>query len=175
MWIDNARLILPAEVLERGALRIEDGKIADIREHAPAKAFNARGMTLLPGLVDLHGDMIERELEPRPGTRFDHDLALFELDKRLASCGVTTAYASISFADGVGLRSDARAAELISELCAHRSQLLIDHRVHARYEVSNVASLPQLLNMIEGGQIDLVSLMDHTPSQGQYRDMETYV
>lgn len=96
MWIDNARLILPAEVLERGALRIEDGKIADIREHAPAKAFNARGMTLLPGLVDLHGDMIERELEPRPGTRFDHDLALFELDKRLASCGVTTAYAFIS-------------------------------------------------------------------------------
>lgn len=175
MWIENARLILPDRVLERGALKIEGDKIADIQESAPAHALDARGMTLLPGLVDMHGDMIERELEPRPGTRFDHDLAMIELDKRLASCGVTTAFASISFADGLGLRSDGRATEIIEELVTNRPHLLVDHRIHARYEVSNTACQPKLIEMVAGGLIDLISLMDHTPGQGQYRDMETYV
>ena len=176
MWIENARLILPGEVLACGALHITDGLIADIREGgAPRPALDARGMTLLPGLVDMHGDMIERELEPRPGTRFESALALIELDKRLAACGVTTAYASLSFADGLGLRSDARAQKIISALRDARPHLLIDHRVHARYEVSNTEGQPQVLEMLRTGTLDLISLMDHTPGQGQYRDMEAYV
>ena len=176
MWIENARIILPGEVLACGALHIEDGLIADICQGgAPRPALDARGMTLLPGLIDMHGDMIERELEPRPGTRFDPALALIELDKRLAACGVTTAYASLSFADGLGLRSDSRAQEIISALLDARPHLLVDHRVHARYEVSNTEGQPQVLDMLRTGALDLISLMDHTPGQGQYRDMEAYV
>ncbi|MFB9991588.1 alpha-D-ribose 1-methylphosphonate 5-triphosphate diphosphatase [Deinococcus oregonensis] len=175
-WIENARLILPDQVIACGALRMEDGMITDLREGgAPGPALDAQGMTLLPGLVDLHGDMIERELEPRPGTRFDHDLAWMELDKRLATSGVTTAFASVSFADGLGLRTDSRALEIIQELQVHRPHLLIDHRLHARYEVSNTACQPHLLELLQQRQIDLLSLMDHTPGQGQYRDLETYV
>ncbi|WP_409013488.1 hypothetical protein, partial [Deinococcus sp.] len=175
-WIENARVILPDAVLEGGAVLLEDGVIADLRDGgAPAPALDARGMTLLPGLVDLHGDMIERELEPRPGTRFDHDLALIELDKRLAASGVTTAFASLSFADGLGLRSDTRAEGIIRDLALHRSSLLVDHRVHARYEVSNTDAMLPLLALLDEGLVDLVSLMDHTPGQGQFRDMETYV
>ncbi|PNY82944.1 alpha-D-ribose 1-methylphosphonate 5-triphosphate diphosphatase [Deinococcus koreensis] len=175
-WIENARLILPHEVVEAGAVRLEDGVISDLREGgAPVPALDARGMTLLPGLIDLHGDMIERELEPRPGTRFDHDLALIELDKRLAASGVTTAFASLSFADGLGLRSDTRAEGLIRDLVGYRPHLLVDHRVHARYEVSNTDALVPLLALLDEGLVDLVSLMDHTPGQGQFRDMETYV
>lgn len=176
MWIENARLILPGEVVECGAVKLEDGHITDIREGgAPAPALDARRMTLLPGLIDMHGDMIERELEPRPGTRFDHELALIELGKRLAACGVTTAYASLSFADGLGLRSDERALEMIQALRASRPHLLVDHRVHARYEVSNTEGQPRLLELLQQGAIDLISLMDHTPGRGQYRDMESYV
>jgi len=176
MWLENARMILPDRVLECGALHIADGVITEIREGgAPTQALDAQGMTLFPGLVDLHGDMIERELEPRPGTRFDHDLALLELDKRLASSGVTTAFASMSFADGLGLRSDSRALEIIQTLVDRRKVLLVDHRIHARYEVSNVDAQPQILALMEQGHLDLISLMDHTPGQGQYRDMETYV
>lgn len=176
MWIDNARLVLPGEVIERGALRVEGGLIAEVRRAGVAgPALDARGMTLLPGLVDLHGDMIERELEPRPGTRFDPALALIELDKRLAASGVTTAFASLSFADGLGLRSESRALEIIAAILEHRAHLHVDHRVHARYEVSNVGSQPQLLALLRAGTVDLLSLMDHTPGQGQYRDLETYV
>lgn len=177
-WIYNARVVLPGEVLERGAVRLENGQIAEIRaSFAPlaGAGLNAQGMTLLPGLVDMHGDMIEKELEPRPGTRFDHDLAIIELDKRLAAYGVTTAFASLSFADGLGLRSDDRAEGIIRDLVARRPQLNVDHRVHARYEVSNTDSLRPLLTLIGEGMIDLISFMDHTPGQGQFRDMEGYV
>lgn len=175
-WITNARLILPDQVIEQGAIQIKDGLIADIREgDAPTAALDAQGMTLIPGLVDMHGDMIERELEPRPGTCFDHDLAIIELDKRLASSGVTTAFSALSFADGLGLRNDDRAAGLIRDLTAMRSHLLVDHRIHARYEISNVEAYPVVLELLNEGLLDLISLMDHTPGQGQFRDMEFYV
>lgn len=178
MWIVNARLVLPGRVVPRGALRMEQGLIAEIREDTPPPCpgdLDARGLTLIPGLIDLHGDMIERELEPRPGTRFETELALLELDKRLAGCGVTTAYASLSFADGLGLRSDSRALEIIQELLALRGSLKVDHLIHARYEVSNTDAQPQLRELLQQGSIAMLSLMDHTPGQGQYRDMETYV
>lgn len=175
-WITGARLVLPERVIEDGALLIRDGLIAEIREGpAPEAALHAGGLTLLPGLVDMHGDMIEKELEPRPGTRFDHDLAILELDKRLAASGVTTAFASLSFADGLGLRSDTRAVGLIRDIVALRPHLLVDHRIHARYEISNTDACPAVLELVHEGMIDLISLMDHTPGQGQFRDMEVYV
>ena len=182
MWIVNARLVLPERVIERGALRVEHGLIAEIRDdvmngapYGESLDVNARGLTVIPGLIDLHGDMIERELEPRPGTRFETELALLELDKRLAGCGVTTAYASLSFADGLGLRSDSRALEIIHELLALRASLKVDHQIHARYEVSNTDAQPEILKLIRDGSVAMLSLMDHTPGQGQYRDLETYV
>ncbi|WP_293910703.1 alpha-D-ribose 1-methylphosphonate 5-triphosphate diphosphatase [Deinococcus sp.] len=178
MWIINARLVLAERVIERGALRTEGGLIAEIREGdepTGASVLDARGLTLIPGLIDVHGDMIERELEPRPGTRFGTDLAVLELDKRLSGCGVTTAYASLSFADGLGLRSESRALEIIAELTAMRPALMVDHRIHARYEVSNTDSQPPLRELLVQGAVSMLSLMDHTPGQGQYRDMETYV
>lgn len=175
-WIENVRLVLPDQVIEQGAIQMEDGVIADLREGgAPASALDAKGMTLIPGLVDVHGDMIERELEPRPGTRFDHDLAIIELDKRLASSGVTTAFSALSFSDGLGLRNDQQAASLIRDLAKMRSHLLVDHRIHARYEISNTDAYEVVLGLVNDHLLDLISLMDHTPGQGQFRDMEIYV
>jgi alpha-D-ribose 1-methylphosphonate 5-triphosphate diphosphatase len=55
------------------------------------------GLILLPGFVDMHGDMIEREVEPRPNVRMPMELGLRDLDRRLAVSGVTTAYAAVSF------------------------------------------------------------------------------
>src|SRR5688572_29349112 len=99
MWLSNLRLVLPDGIVENGSLRIEDGYIAEIREGAVAGAkLSTPGLTLLPGLVDLHGDMLEREISPRPKASLPIDLALHELDKRLVATGITTAYAAISFA-----------------------------------------------------------------------------
>lgn len=101
MWLSDFRLVLPDRVIERGALRIEDGRIAEIRE-APVPGADrvGRGLLLMPGFIDMHGDMIEREVEPRPGVRMPLALGLRDLDRRLKVAGVTTAYAAVSFQPG---------------------------------------------------------------------------
>jgi len=181
VWLSDLKLILPDRVLNRGSIRIEGERIAEVIEGpapAGAAAFDLRGMTALPGVIDMHGDMIEREIEPRPGVHLPFDMALIELDKRLAANGVTTAYAAISFAelwDKRELRREERAREIVTAIYQHRDALLTDMRVHARFEVTNRRAPPVLLELIATEQVDLVSVNDHTPGQGQYRDLEKYV
>ena len=180
MWLTNLKLVLPDRLMARGSIRLEAGLIAEIIEGNPVRAgsnrmLDARGLTAIPGIVDIHGDMLERELEPRPGTMFPAKLAVFELDKRLAACGVTTAFAAVALADGPGLRSEARAKNLIETIHDLRSQLNVELLVHARFEVSTAIAAPFLRDLLERDLVQMVSLMDHTPGQGQFRDLETYV
>ena len=183
MWLRDTQIVLPERVLERGSLRIEGHQITAIVEGSPQVAVNeavidARGLITLPGIVDLHGDMIEHEIEPRPGARFPLDMAIYELDKRMAACGVTTAYAAISFwgeETDEALRSGAHAHALATAINRLRDSLLVDLFVHARYEVPTPSVAPALFALLEARHIHLLSLMDHTPGQGQYRDLERFV
>jgi alpha-D-ribose 1-methylphosphonate 5-triphosphate diphosphatase len=177
MWLTDLCLVLPEGIVERGALFLEDGKIAEIVEgNAPEPGIALPGMMALPGLIDLHGDMLERDIEPRPGARFPIDLALYELDKRLAATGITTAFAAVSFAwTKDDLRSQEKAQEIIEIINARQAELLVDMRVHARFEITNPNTAPILERLLDAGLVDLVSLMDHTPGQGQYKNIKKYV
>jgi alpha-D-ribose 1-methylphosphonate 5-triphosphate diphosphatase len=180
MLITNLRMVLPDALVERGWLQVEGGKIAALGEgdRAAPRAVNGAGLTAIPGVIDLHGDMLEREVEPRPGAHFPLDMAVYELDKRLVAAGVTTAYAALSFWDHDGrdtVRGQDLVCKLVREIHRLRAGLLCDLRVHARLEVSTPQVLPALGELIEAGQVELLSLMDHTPGQGQYRDIEHYV
>lgn len=179
MWLSDAKIVLPDRVMERGSICVEGERIVAIVEGpAPHADWDLHGLTVTPGIIDMHGDMIEREIEPRPGVHLPFDMALIELDKRLAANGVTTAYAAVSFAelwDKHELRREERAREIVAAICRHRDALLTDMRVHARFEVTNRRAPPVLLELIAAGQVDLVSVNDHTPGQGQYRDLEKYV
>ena len=164
MWLSNFRIVLADRVIENGALKIDDGVIAEISETPVANAD-----------VDVHGDMIEREIEPRPGVRMPMEMGLRDLDMKLATAGITTAYASLSFAPGSTyghMRSYDFTSEMIRAVVAARPNLLIDHRVHARFEVTFPAALSVVKELVGEGSVDLVSLCDHTPGQGQYRNLE---
>ena len=179
MWLGDFQVVLADQVLPRGSVRVEDGHIAEVRDTAVDRPDLAGdGMLLLPGLVDLHGDMIEREVEPRPGAAFPVDMAVLELDKRMAGAGVTTAFVAVSFADAVTfgrVRSEDRAREIIETIGHLNAATLTDMRVHARFEVNNERAPPVLYELVAADAVDLVSLTDHTPGQGQYRDIERYV
>ncbi|AVA21009.1 alpha-D-ribose 1-methylphosphonate 5-triphosphate diphosphatase [Rhizobium sp. LEGMi198b] len=179
MWLSNFTLVLPDEVVDQGAIRIEDGVIAEIRsEPVEAATFDGGGRLLMPGFVDLHGDMIEREIAPRPNATMPIDFGIHELDKKLAAAGVTTAYAAVSFAtESVygHVRSLETTSAVIKGINSLRDHLLIDHRVHARYEITNVGAAPTLERLLEDGVVDMVSLTDHTPGQGQYNNIEAYL
>ncbi|MBB4570174.1 alpha-D-ribose 1-methylphosphonate 5-triphosphate diphosphatase [Rhizobium leucaenae] len=179
MWLSNFTLVLPDEVVDQGSVRIEDGVIAEIRpELAEAATFEGGGRLLMPGFVDLHGDMIEREIAPRPNATMPIDFGIHELDKKLAAAGITTAYAAVSFAtESVygHVRSLETTSAVIKGINSLRDHLLIDHRVHARYEITNVGAAATLERLLEDGFVDMVSLTDHTPGQGQYNNIEAYL
>ncbi len=178
MWLNDQRLILPDTILERGSLRIENGLIAEIIEGpVDGLAKPSHRLTVMPGLVDIHGDMVEREVEPRPKTEFPVDLGLLELDKRLASNGITTAFAAISLNWNTQnvLRKAERARDLIARIIALRPILQVDHRIHARFEITEPEAAPLLEKMLQAQHVHLVSVNDHTPGQGQYRDIEAYI
>ncbi|TAU82970.1 alpha-D-ribose 1-methylphosphonate 5-triphosphate diphosphatase [Rhizobium leguminosarum] len=179
MWLSNFTLVLPNEVVSEGSVRVEGGAIAEIRQQPVAgAAIDGGGRLLMPGFVDLHGDMIEREIAPRPNATMPIDFGIHELDKKLAAAGVTTAFAAVSFAtESVygHVRSLETTSAVIEGINRLRDDLLIDHRVHARYEITNVGAAPALERLLDADQIDMVSLTDHTPGQGQYNNLQSYI
>ena len=180
MWLSNFGVVLRHEVLPHGSVRIEDGVIAEIVERpVPDPDIDGDGLLLLPGLVDLHGDAIEREIQPRANATLPIDLGVVELDKRHAACGVTTGFAAISFSEDShsidGVRSEEFAHRIVSTIGDLKSALMTDLHVHARFEVNNERALPILRTLVDANAVDLVSLTDHTPGQGQYRDLEYFV
>jgi alpha-D-ribose 1-methylphosphonate 5-triphosphate diphosphatase len=177
MWLNNFEIVLKDGVIERGALRLEDGLIAQISETLVDDAdVDGGGRLLLPGFVDMHGDMIEREIEPRANVRMPLELGIFDLDKKLAANGITTAYAALAFTPATygHLRSVEHTTATIEALAAMKDDLLVDHRVHARFEITFPSAVPVAEKLMEGGALGLISLMDHTPGQGQYRDLEIH-
>lgn len=179
MWISDFRVVLEDRIIERGSVRIEGGRIAEITETPVVGAeLHGDGLLLLPGFVDMHGDMVEREVEPRPNVPMPLELGLRDLDRRLAVAGITTAYAAVSFSPSSTyghLRSYEHTSAIIRGLKAMGPQLLVDHRVHARFEITFPKALSIIETLIAEGAVDLISLTDHTPGQGQYRDIERHV
>ena len=139
MWLSEFEIVLRDRVIPNGAVRIENGRIAEIREKPVGHAdIEGGGRLLLPGFIDMHGDMVEREVEPRIGVHVPMRIGIAELDKKLASCGITTAYAALSFigasvTSGV-LRSEGHTTEIIDTIAGMKDHLLVDHRIHARFD-----------------------------------------
>ena len=178
MWLSDFRVVLENRLIERGSVRVEGGRIVEIAQAPmPGAALSGDGLLLMPGFVDMHGDMVEREVEPRPNVRMPMELGLRDLDRRLAASGVTTAYAAVSFHPGSAyghIRHFDQTSAIIRALKSMGNILKVDHKVHARFEIT----FPDALRVVEGliaeGAVDLVSLTDHTPGQGQYRDIEAH-
>ncbi len=178
--IYNATIVLPTTVVENGWLLIEDEFIHAFgpEDTCPSDytvAINAATSFLLPGLIDLHCDTIEKLVEPRPGVRFPIPLALQEADLRLAASGITTEFHAVSLDDDeFSVRSDAFVRELCQVIKETDGARLIRHKIHARLELSSQRGYSAIMDMMVQGCFDLVSLMDHSPGQGQYRTEAAY-
>jgi len=172
--LDNARIVTPSG-MHLGSLTIEDGSITALGADAPKGAMcrDLGGDLLLPGLIDLHGDAIEKEVEPRPNAFFPLPVALGAIDRRMAAAGITTAYHGISFAEGeLGVR-DVDFAETLAR-ALHGFIGAVDHRVHIRYEVTDAGSEARVMRLLNERVAALLSFMDHTPGQGQFKDAAAY-
>ena len=177
-YLTRANLILLDEIAFNGSLLIEDGMIAAINPVAPQfdRSVDLNEQYLMPGMVDLHSDQIEKLIEPRPGVSFDPEFAYAEADARSAMSGITTPFHALSFAGvELGLRNDAKAQELVRHLVSHREGKFAQHRIHVRYEVTNWKGPSLIKEMMQDDLVDLISVMNHSPGQGQFRDQAAYV
>lgn len=169
-------IVTPDSVVEDGSLLVEDGRITAICPVAPAfdRELEGGGALCLPGLIDLHCDALEKEVEPRPRVAFDHGFALANSDRRNLNAGITTIYHAISFAGGEwGVRDPRVADAVVREVRGFRG--LVDHKVHARFEVTDDGSEEPVAGLLRDRQVDLLSFMDHSPGQGQFGDLAAYV
>ena len=173
----HATVVLADAVQDDVAVLIEGDRIAALDPIASngARVVDLTGRILIPGLIDLHCDALEKEVEPRPNVHFPLDFACAQADKRNAAAGITTVYHALSFANHeLGVRNNAFAAEIARAVHQWQPHALVDNRVHIRYEVTDETALPVLNSLIEKGLAHLISFMDHSPGQGQFRDMEAY-
>jgi len=178
-YLANATLVLENQSF-LGCVRFAGGKITGLEEGAdvPSGAVDCDGDMVIPGLVELHTDNLERHIEPRPGVAWPHDAALIAHDAELASIGITTVFDALRVgsihkddAEG-GYRKYAR--EVASEIIALRAAgaLKISHFIHLRAEVCSETLTEELAEFRPEDRIGLVSMMDHTPGQRQFHDRE---
>ncbi len=169
-------------MFSRGTVLIEDRKITAVFDDTihmiNATVIDVKGRLIMPGLVDLHSDSLERSIEKRKGVFFDIDFAVLNLDRQAAACGITTFCHAVSFDDNeLGLRSPEEAEHCVRTIKAFNDspQALVKHQVHIRYEVGSERSFHIVTRLVEEGLVDLFSIMDHTPGQGQFKSMTAYV
>ena len=172
--IGNARVILADRVIERGWVALADGRIAEIGEgDAPAGSDDAGGDLVMPGLIELHTDHLEAHYVPRPKVFWDPISAVVSYDGQLATCGITTVLDSLRVWREDGAEDvDGRAGILAAAITAAREANILraEHFLHLRCEIPMPDVVEEAKELIDRPDVRLMSLMDHTPGQRQFRD-----
>lgn len=174
----GARMVLPDQVLT-GSLTIHDGTIARIDagpSHASA-AIDLDGDLLIPGIIDLHTDNLERQVQPRVNARWPSRSAMIAHDAQCAGAGVTTVFDSFCVGD-LGFEEDRKRTfiEGVVDLdhLSDAGLLKSDHRLHLRCELPAPDMEALFLPYAGHARLALVSLMDHSPGVGQWGDVTQF-
>jgi alpha-D-ribose 1-methylphosphonate 5-triphosphate diphosphatase len=165
IFIDGGRALLGGEILE-ASLRIAGDEIVAV-DSATERSFlgiDARGLKVLPGIVDLHGDAFERQMMPRAGVDFPVDVALRDSDRQAIANGITTVFHATTWSWEPGLRSADNARLLLEAIEVLRPRLAADTRFHLRHETYNLDAETEIDQWLSDGRIDLFGFNDHMDS-----------
>jgi alpha-D-ribose 1-methylphosphonate 5-triphosphate diphosphatase len=176
--IIDANIVTPQEVI-RGVLRVENGIIVEIipqNAYNPAKyqveEIDANGNLLLPGIIDIHTDAIDKEIMPRKSADFPIDIAFRELERRMSGCGITTVYHSMHLGykkaeESANSKYNRKQIFEAVYACTQKNTI-INNKIHLRFELTGTYHYDLVLEVMKNGWVDLLSIMDHRPGQGQY-------
>jgi alpha-D-ribose 1-methylphosphonate 5-triphosphate diphosphatase len=175
----NAKIVAADRVFS-GCLTVDHGRIQEVREDGSAHAgVDFQGDFLLPGLIELHTDHLESHYVPRPAVRWHAGSAVLAYDAQIAAAGITTVFDSFR----VGVDEYDSSAQLGDEVAplaqavrraADAGLLRAGHLTHLRCEVPAPNVVDGLNTFIASHPVQLISLMDHTPGQRQFRNLEKY-
>jgi alpha-D-ribose 1-methylphosphonate 5-triphosphate diphosphatase len=172
--LQKGQIVLADRVIECGYITIENGLIAEIGEGAaPERGFDLDGDLLLPGLIELHTDHLEAHVTPRPKVHWDAVAAVISYDAQIATSGITTVLDSLRVWREEGAEEvDGQAGALSQaiERARNAGLLRIEHFLHLRCEIPMPMVVGDAAELIGRPDVRLMSLMDHTPGQRQFRD-----
>ena len=149
-------------------------EVADCRSRV-ADAIDLEGDYLVPGLVELHTDNMEKHFAPRPGVKWPSLSAVMAHDTQIAAAGITTVFDSLALGD---VRGDTdrvlnRERMIDAVLAASERRLFrADHRLHLRCEIVADDAVDAVERWIDLPLVGLLSINDHTPGQRQFLDPE---
>jgi alpha-D-ribose 1-methylphosphonate 5-triphosphate diphosphatase len=170
----NARLVLEDRVASVGWIAVCGGRIAEIGEGQTACGQDLAGDFLIPGLVELHTDHLEPHVMPRPSVDWHLLSAVLAYDAQIAASGITTVFDSLRL-DSDERKSVSGKSHMLGEVIGEaqrRGLLRADHKTHLRCEICSSDVVASLETYVQQMPAHLISLMDHTPGQRQFRDVE---
>ena len=177
--ISNARIVLSNEII-KGSVVVEDGKIRDL-DHSDSSLPSAQDWQndyLLPGLIELHTDNMEKYFTPRPGVIWPKLSAIMAHDMQMVSSGVTTVFDAVAVGYEI-YKSDR--AEILDDIIDSIGYITdnnlskAEHFLHLRCELSCDATSREFDAYADNSRLKLVSLMDHAPGQRQFARMDKYM
>ncbi|MGL4798247.1 MAG: phosphonate metabolism protein PhnM [Cellulosilyticaceae bacterium] len=184
--ITNGKVVTEKGILEGYEVLVEDDIIKGVEPSGTYRlkeemlCIDAEGGYIAPGFVDIHSDYIETIASPRPTSMMPFEMSLREAERNLVGEGITTIFHSLSFykKDEFGhkpireVQNVRRLLDAIHQMSEKKH--LMRHKFHARFEIDNLDEVDYLRTYLEEGKVQLLSFMDHTPGQGQYRDLALY-
>lgn len=178
MIINNVKLVLEHQLVS-GSLEITAGAIrsfADTPSRLP-QALDGEGGWLLPGLIELHTDNLDKFFTPRPNVDWPAHSAMSSHDALMVANGITTVLDAVAIGD---VRDGGHRLENLQKMidAVIHSQLAgvnrAEHRLHLRCELPHESTLPLFEQLMDKPGVSLVSLMDHSPGQRQFASREKY-
>ena len=176
--LTNARMVLNDRILE-GTVVLDRGVIASVGEgrSGTPNAIDWDGDILMPGVVDLHTDNLERQVQPRSNARWPSRSAMVAHDAQCAAAGVTTVLDALCLGD-LGFEKDRIRTFLDGvadgDALAGTGLLKSDHYLHLRCELPASDMLGLLDPVADHPRVRMISLMDHSPGVGQYANLDRY-
>jgi alpha-D-ribose 1-methylphosphonate 5-triphosphate diphosphatase len=176
-FIKNAAVVTPQDILRNSSVFVHEGLIEEISggDHLAENDFpviEGHGAYVMPGIIDVHTDALDAEIIPRPGADIPIDIAFRELERKMSGCGFTTVYHSMHLGYKVaeyGSRSKYKRSEVFENVYkAITGKTLLNNKIHLRFELSGIEAYEECLSYLEKGYISMLSVMDHTPGQGQF-------
>ncbi|MGG5818716.1 alpha-D-ribose 1-methylphosphonate 5-triphosphate diphosphatase [Falsiroseomonas sp. HW251] len=176
--LTHALLVLPDEVLP-GTIVIRGERIAEVqpgRSHLAA-ATDLGGDHVIPGIVDVHTDNLERQVSPRATARWPSRSAMLAHDQQTAAAGVTTVLDALCLGDlgfDAGRTQTFRDGVADLDALSGTDLLKSEHFLHLRCELPARDMVELVETVADHPLVRMVSLMDHSPGVGQYRDIPRY-
>lgn len=173
--IINAKIVTPKEVINNGCVLIKNGVIECIEEcsrsyvRSDCTVFDAKGKWLLPGIIDLSSDALNKEIEPIRDFFMPLKMAFFSLENRLLLHGITSTYHAIEFNDdAIDIKTTDKIISNIKGIISLKKYGLLRHYINLRYDITGKKFCSQLMEMIDSDCINLISLIDNTKKKENY-------